>query len=156
MNGKVAHNTVGLVHFLVRGATITRQRHPAGVGDDPTLVDLVTDHRCQHRNRDVVETAHIEAGHEQIEEHVHAGPHFGYTRKIVTERCGRCGTDAHDWTCHTGGSEALSTAHNRIAFTPGHRADFFRSVTVVRIAGMRHHAAQFSTPASVQSAPDGE
>ena len=74
---EIADHAVTLVDALLRGAAIARQRHPAGVGDDPVAIGLVPDDARQNRERDVVERAHAEARHDEIEEHVDAGAHFG-------------------------------------------------------------------------------
>src|SRR6185437_126229 len=37
---RVAHEPVALVDLLPRGAAVARERHPAGVGDDPVLLAL--------------------------------------------------------------------------------------------------------------------
>ena len=73
----VADQPIALIDHLFRRAAVARHRHPAGIDQDPALFRLVTDDRGQHRHRDVVDLADADAGHDQIEEDEHPGPHLG-------------------------------------------------------------------------------
>ena len=54
---KIAHQPETLIHCLAGRSTVTRQRRPAGVGDDPALGLLMSDHSGQDRQRKIVEDA---------------------------------------------------------------------------------------------------
>jgi hypothetical protein len=46
---EIANHAIALIDGETRGATITGHRHPTGIDDDPTLVMLMADHSCEHR-----------------------------------------------------------------------------------------------------------
>ncbi len=52
------------------------------------------------RQRDLVEPAHAEAGHHQVEEHVDARAHLGDAREGLAEERGGRGADAHHRRAH--------------------------------------------------------
>src|SRR5688572_29639624 len=54
---RVADQPIALVHALLRGAAVARERHPARVHQDPALFLLVADHGREHGDGDVVDAA---------------------------------------------------------------------------------------------------
>src|SRR5699024_8390475 len=90
----VANHAVALVDVLVGRAAITGHGHPAGVDDDPALVLLVADHRGHDRQRDVVDAADADAGHDQIEEYKYPGAYFGVAGQVAGEMGRRRRADA--------------------------------------------------------------
>ncbi|KAG0923047.1 hypothetical protein G6F32_014418 [Rhizopus arrhizus] len=65
----VAHQAIQLIHRLLGRAAVARHGHPAGVNKDPALVGLMADDGRQHGGGDVVDGAHAQPCHHQVEEH---------------------------------------------------------------------------------------
>ena len=141
--GGVTHQPIGLVDRLPAGTAVLRQRHPAGVDQDPSLVALVADHRRQHRQRDVVDLADTDPGHHEIEEHEHAGPDFGDAAEVGGVVRGRCGADAD----HRAGQPRLAQEGGGIdhaaALDLGTSTQGLGPTGRITGAGVRDHAAQF-------------
>ena len=78
-----AHLTVAEVLPLFGCAAIPAHGHPAGVDDDPSPVGLMADHRGQDGESEFVEATDADVMHDQIEEHVHAGAHFGDAHEVL-------------------------------------------------------------------------
>ena len=94
--GRIADQTVTLIHAVSRGTAVARQGRPTAIGDDPATLTLMTDHRDEHRYRDVLDAADTDARHHQVLKHIDPDAYLGHTAQVACERSGRRRTDGHD------------------------------------------------------------
>ena len=139
----VAYQPVALVHGLTGSAPVPGERHPARVDQDPSLLRLAADHCGHDGKRDIVDGAHADAVHHQIEKHEYTRAHLGDAAQVLREMCSWCGADAD--LCR---SEAVTTQKRR-------RGDGGRSLRLrgflqpfaisagIGLARMRQHATDF-------------
>ena len=83
----------------------------------------MSDHRGQHRCRDIVGLAYAQPRHHQIEEHVDAGAHLGHALQAAGEMGGGRGPHADDRTRQAGGADGVGAAHRRPPLLLGHVGD---------------------------------
>jgi hypothetical protein len=114
--GRIADQSVTLIHTVSRGTAVARQGSPTAVGDDPATLALMADHRHEHRYRDVLDAADTDARHHQILKHVHTDAYLGDAAQVARERSGRRRTDGHDGHVMTCCAQALRRAHCTGAF----------------------------------------
>src|SRR5437762_9924743 len=91
----ITHEAVALIDGMRLGSPIAGQCHPAGIDQDPALVGPVTDNSGEDGKRNVVDRAHADAVHHQIEEYEDAGAHLSHPIELTREMRGRRRTDAH-------------------------------------------------------------
>ena len=151
---EVADHAVALVDALARRAAVARQRHPAGVDQDPALVGAMPDHRGEHRERDVVLPADVDARHHQVEEHEHAGAHLGDAVELVRASGGRRRADAHHGRGKARAPQRFGRPDRARALLFGDRFDFRDARAAVGSARMRENARRHGAAAG-DGASDG-
>ncbi|KAG0778981.1 hypothetical protein G6F22_010905 [Rhizopus arrhizus] len=150
----VAHQAIQLIHRLLGRAAVARHGHPAGVNKDPALVGLMADDGRQHGGGDVVDGAHAQPCHHQVEEHVHARAHFRHAIEVAGKVGGGRGADADDRARQPCLADRFSAADGSPALLFGHIGDRLQAAAAVGLAGMRHDAAQAAC--GMQHTGDGE
>ena len=72
----IAHEAISLIDRMASCAPIARQGHPPAIDENPALLWFIPNDRCQHRQRDIVDLAHADPVHDEVEEHEYAGAHL--------------------------------------------------------------------------------
>ena len=103
----------------------------------------MADHRRQHRQRDVVDPAHADAGHDEVEEHEDPGAHFGHAGEIGGEVRRGARADADHRAGKARAAQGVGGGDDRQPFLLGGAAQRLGTARRIAAAGMGQDAAQF-------------
>ena len=111
----------------------------------------MADDGCQHGQGNVVDLAHPDPRHHQIEKHVYPGPQFGHACQILRGMRRGGGPDADHRAGQARCPQDICRPDNGAAFLLGKGGVGLRSADAIAFTRMRHHPGQ--TASRMQGPP---